>query len=35
MKDSEIKRGRKKPRNSIKDVEINELDMNMIYDRTL
>jgi len=40
MKDSQITRGRGRPRKTIretirKDLEINELDQNMVYDRTL
>jgi len=40
MEDSQIIRGRGKPRKTIgetikKDLEINELDRNMVYDRTL
>jgi len=36
MENSQITRGRGRPRKIImKDLEINELDQNMVYDRTL
>jgi hypothetical protein len=40
MEDSQITRGRGRPRKTIretirKDLEINDLDQNMVYDRTL
>jgi len=40
MKDSQITRGKGRPRKTIretirKDLQINELDRNMVYDRTL
>ena len=36
IEDSQITRGRGRPRKTIrKDLEINELDQNMVYDRTL
>jgi hypothetical protein len=36
MEDSQIPRGRGRPRKTIrKDLVINELDRNMVYDRTL
>jgi len=40
MEESHVKRGRGRPRKTIretitKDLEINELDPNMVYDRTL
>jgi len=40
LEDSQITRGRGRPRKTIreiikKDLEINELDRNMVYDRTL
>jgi len=36
MEDSQITRGRRRSRKTIrKDLEINELDPNMVYDRTL
>jgi hypothetical protein len=40
MEESQVKRGRGRPRKTIretirKDLEVNELDSNMVYDRTL
>jgi hypothetical protein len=36
MEESQIKRGRGRPRKTIrKDLEVNELDLNIVYDRTL
>jgi hypothetical protein len=36
MEESRIRRGRERPRETImKDLEANELDSNMVYDRTL
>jgi len=40
MKESQVKRGRGRPRKTIrkiirKDLEVNELDPNLVYDRTL
>jgi hypothetical protein len=36
MEESQMKRGKGRPRKTIrKDLEINELDPNMVYDRTL
>jgi len=40
MEESQVKRGRGRPRKTIsetirKDLEVNELDPNMVYDRTL
>jgi len=40
MEDSHFKRGRERPKKTIretimKDLEVNELDSNLVYDRTL
>jgi len=40
MEESQVKRGRGRPRKTIretirKDLEVNELDLNLVYDRTL
>jgi len=36
MEESQVKRGRGRPKKTIrKDLEVNELDPNMVFDRTL